>query len=131
MGNALGYQKDIEVLRVGQVKPEQLTGLELLIVGSPTQGGRPTQAVQDFLNQVSEPAVKDTNVAAFDTRLTTKWVEIFGYAAGRIAERLKLNGGILIAPPEGFFVKGKGGPLKKGELERAAGWAKVIIERKR
>ncbi|GAB6275037.1 MAG: flavodoxin family protein [Peptococcaceae bacterium] len=131
MGNALGYQKDIEVLRVSHVKPEQLAGLELLIVGSPTQGGRPTQAVQDFLNQVSKPVVKDTNVAAFDTRLTTKWVEIFGYAAGRIAESLKRNGGMLIAPPEGFFVKGRKGPLQKGELERAASWAKVIIERKR
>lgn len=81
-----------------------------------------------FQNQVSEPAVKDTNVAAFDTRLTTKWVGIFGYAAGRIAESLKRNGGMLIVPPEGFFVKGRKGPLQKGELERAAGWAKAIVE---
>lgn len=79
MGNALGSQKDIEVLRVSQVKPEQLTGLELLIVGSPTQGGRPTRAIQDFLEKVPESAVKGTNVAAFDTRLPARWVGIFGY----------------------------------------------------
>jgi len=30
MGNALGSQKDIEVIRVSQVKPEQLSDLELL-----------------------------------------------------------------------------------------------------
>ena len=131
IGNALGSQKDIEVLRVSHVKPEQLTGLELLIVGSPTQGGRPTQAIQDFLNKVSEPAVKGTNVAAFDTRLSTRWVEIFGYAAERIAESLKRNGGMLIASPEGFFVKGRKGPLKKGELERAASWAKAIVKNKK
>jgi len=85
------------------VKTEQLTGLELLIVGAPTQGGRPTQAIQDFLEKVPESAVKGTNAAAFDTRLSTKWVGIFGYAAGKIAESLKRNGGMLIALPEGFF----------------------------
>jgi len=65
-------------------------------------------------------------VAAFDTRLTTRLVGIFGYAAARIANSLKRNGGTLIASPEGFFVKGKEGPLKEGELERAARWAKEI-----
>ena len=36
MNNAFGSQKDIEILRVSHVKPEQLTELKLLIVGSPT-----------------------------------------------------------------------------------------------
>ena len=127
IGNALGSHEHVEVLRVGNVKPEQLTGLKLLIVGSPTQGGRPTPAIQDFLNKVSEAAIRGINVAAFDTRLSTRLVGIFGYAAGRIADSLKRKGGTLIAPPEGFFVKGKGGPLKEGELERAADWAKQLI----
>ncbi|MBM3187450.1 MAG: flavodoxin family protein [Chloroflexi bacterium] len=127
IGNALGSQEDVEVLRVGKVKPEQLTGLTLLIVGSPTQGGRPTPAIQDFLNKVSEAAIRSINVAAFDTRLSTRLVGIFGYAAGRIADSLKRKGGTLIASPEGFFVEDKEGPLKEGELERAADWAKQII----
>jgi flavodoxin I len=128
IGNALGSQEDVKILRVSNVKPEQLTGLKLLIVGSPTQGGRPTPAIQDFLNKIPEPAIRGINVAAFDTRFSTRWVGIFGYAAGRIADSLKRNGGTLIASPEGFFVKGKEGPLKEGELERAAGWAKAIIK---
>jgi flavodoxin len=126
IGNALGSQKDIEIFRISNVKPEQLTGLRLLIVGSPTQGGRPTPAIQNFLNNVPEPAIRGINVAAFDTRLSTRWVRIFGYAAGRIADSLKRKGGTLIASPEGFFVKGKEGPLKEGELERAVDWAKQI-----
>lgn len=40
-------------------------------------------------------------------------------------------GGTLIASPEGFFVKGKEGPLKEGELKRAASWAKVIVKSKK
>lgn len=119
------------MLRVSNVKLEQLTGLKLLIVGSPTQGGRPTPPIQDFLNNVPEPAIKGINVAAFDTRFSTRLVGIFGYAAGRIADSLKRNGGTLIASPKGFFVKGKEGPLKEGELERAASWAKVIVKSKK
>ena len=128
IGNALGSQEDVEILRVSDVKPEQLTGLKLLIVGSPTHGGRPTPAIKDFLNKVSKPAIRGINVAAFDTRFSTILVRIFGYAAGRIAGSLKRNGGTLIASPEGFFVKGKEGPLKEGELERAASWAKAIVK---
>ncbi len=131
IGNALGSQEDVEILRVSNVKPEQLMGLELLIVGSPTHGGRPTSAIQDFLNKVSEPAIRGINVAAFDTRFSTRLVRIFGYAAGRIADSLKRNGGTLIVSPEGFFVKGKEGPLKEGEIERAASWAKVIVKSKK
>src|SRR5574341_668167 len=91
---------EVKVLRVNEANPSKLKTIDLLIVGSPTQGGRPTPAIQDFLDKVSEPAIKGINVAAFDTRLSTKWVGIFGYAAGRIADSLKRNGGILIASPE-------------------------------
>ncbi len=56
---------------------------------------------------------------------------LFGYAAGRIADSLKAKGGNLAPPPEGFIVKGNEGPLKEGELERAAGWAKGILQSKK
>jgi len=116
---------EVKVLRVGEVHSSELKTFDLLIVSSPTQGGRPTLVIQEFLKTL-EPVVKGINVAAFDTRLSTRLVGIFGYAAVRIADSLKRNGGILIAPPEGFFVRGKEGPLKEGELERAARWAKEI-----
>ena len=117
---------DVKVLRAGTVNPSELESIDLLIVGSPTQGGRPTPAIQDFLNKVPKHSIKGITIAAFDTRFSTRWVGIFGYAAGRIANSLKRNGGTLIASPEAFFVKGKEGPLKEGELERAASWAKEI-----
>lgn len=121
---------EVKTLHVGKVNPNELESLDLLIVGSPTQGGRPTPAIQEFLKQVPESAIKDISIAAFDTRFSTRLVGIFGYAAGRIANNLETRGGTLIAPPEGFFVKGKKGPLKEGELERAASWTKKIVESK-
>jgi len=122
---------EIKVLRIGEVNPSELEPVDLLIVGSPTYGGRPTPATLDFLNNILESAVKGMSVAAFDTRLSAKWVKIFGYASGKIAGSLKAKGGTLILSPEGFFVKGAKGPLKEGELERAASWAKEIASSKK
>ncbi len=116
-----------EAVRSDKVNPLELKTLDLLIVGSPTQGGRPTPAIQQFLAKVSDADVKGLGVASFDTRLSTRWVGIFGYAAGKIAENLKAKGASLIVPGEPFFVKGKEGPLKDGELERAASWAKTVL----
>jgi hypothetical protein len=54
-------------------------------------------------------------------------VNIFGYVAKPIADRLVKKGGQLIAFPEGFFVQGTEGPLKEGELKRVSDWAKQIL----
>ncbi|MFW9905235.1 MAG: flavodoxin family protein [Candidatus Thorarchaeota archaeon] len=130
IGNALSSQMDVEVIRINDMNTIKLTGLKLLIIGSPTHGGSATEAVQDFLKHLSESTIQDINVAAFDTRLTTRLVKIFGYASGKIANSLKKKGGILIASPEPFFVQGRKGPLKEGELERAARWANDLVKQK-
>lgn len=122
---------NVKVLRIGKVNPSELESIDFLIVGSPTYGGRPTPATLDFLNNIPESAVKGMSVAAFDTRVSAKWVKIFGYASGKISGSLKAKGGTLIMSPEGFFVKGAKGPLIEGELERAAGWAKEIVQGKK
>ena len=126
IGDAFGA--DARVVRASEGNPAELSALGILIVGCPTQGGRPTQAIQDFLGRIPETALKGVKVAAFDTRLTTKWVGLFGYAAGKIAEIVAAKGGTLIGLPEAFFVKGKKGPLKEGELERADSWAKALAK---
>ena len=116
---------EVKVLRTSGANLSELECLDLLIVGAPTHAGRASPAAKDFLNTISD--ITGVNVTAFDTRLTTRWVRIFGYAAGRIGKDLEKKGGKLIAPPEGFFVKGKEGPLKEGEIERATSWAKKIV----
>jgi flavodoxin len=129
---------DVEILRVSNVKPEQLTGLKLLIVGSPTRQFRPTAAINNFLKRIPKNGLKGVKIAAFDTRFTMSVIEesrvlpffvrLFGYAAKPVSDRLKKKGGELIIPPEGFYVKDSEGPLKDGELERAAAWARLAIK---
>jgi flavodoxin I len=121
IGEAIGAQ----VLRAGEVSPADLTGFDLLIVGSPTHGGHPTPEIDALLK--ASPALEGISVAAFDTRVASKvGALLFGYAAPRIAKSLEKTGGKPVASPEGFFVLGTKGPLKDGEIERAAAWARGI-----
>jgi flavodoxin len=122
-----GIGGDVKVLRAGDVSPLELEGIDLLIAGAPTQGGRPTPAMRQFLDKATRDAVNGKNFAAFDTRISPKWVGIFGYAAGRIAKNLTKNGGNLVVDPEGFFVEGTEGPLKDGEDDRAAAWGTELV----
>ena len=146
-GNTASLAQDIadtlgdeaKVLRAGDVNSTDLESIEVLIVGSPTQGGRPTQAIKSFLSEIPATSLQGVGVTAFDTRISAKdhgvgmriLVGIFGYAAPRIAASLQAKGGSLVADPEGFTVDDKEGPLKQGEVERAASRSKRILLRRR
>ena len=91
IGNAL--TGEVKVLKVGERPITELKTVTLLIVGSPTHGGSPTPAIQNFLKNISDPALGGIKVAAFDTRMSGRLVGVFGYAADRIAESLKKKGG--------------------------------------
>ena len=118
---------DVKILHARDAKPSDLEGIDILIIGAPTQAGRPTTPTQNLLKELSDSDVKDKKIATYDTRISSKWVGIFGYAAGRIAKALKKKGGNLVKDPEPFYVAGTEGPLKEGEVERAAAWAREVI----
>jgi flavodoxin len=137
IAESLGSQTTVEILQAKEVIPEQLSRLDLCVVGSPTRGFRPTETVTGVLKQIRSNSLHGVKVAAFDTRFKADEldsaglrfiVKTGGYAARRIADRLKRAGGNLIAPPEGFYVEDVEGPLKDGELERAAEWAFSLLD---
>lgn len=137
IGNSLSSKGNVETLRVSGVNPEQLIGLELIVVGSPTRVFKPIKSILNFIDKIPLNGLKGVKVAAFDTRISTPdvnsrflniLVKMFGYAAKPIAYKLEKKGGSLIISPEGFFVKDSEGPLKDGELERAVDWAKIIMK---
>ena len=119
---------EVKVLHAGEANPAEPKSYDLLFVGAPTHGGRPSPPTKEFLDKIQAGGLEGVKVAAFDTRIAKRWVGIFGFAAGRIAKSLKEKGGTLIGSPEGFFVEATEGPLKEGEQERAAAWAKKIAE---
>lgn len=120
---------EVKLARVGEVDVSELKALDLLIVGAPTHASRPSPATREFLDKVQARALDGVKVAGFDTRLTSWWARIFGFAARGIANGLKKKGGTLVLSPQAFYVEGSEGPLSEGELERAAAWAKEIVQR--
>ena len=113
-----------QAVRVDPAHPLELQGVNLLILGCPTQGFRPTPAMLSFLEKVSYQALSGLAVACFDTRFRGRmWKHS---AAQHMAGQLHTMGVEPIVAPESFFVKftreGKG-PLLAGEVERAASWA--------
>ena len=126
IARAIGKSLGAKVLRAAEADPAQMAGVDLLVVGSPTYGGRPVPGVQGFLGKIPGARLQGVRVAAFDTRITAKFAKIFGYASGRILDVLVRNGGTRAKDPEGFFVKGSSGPLADGEEQRAAAWAKGL-----
>jgi flavodoxin I len=88
-----------------------------------------TAAMQAFLDSLTPDDLKNKRFAAFDTRAKSFIVKLLGYAAPRIESAVRAKYGNVIAPPNGFFVKGTQGPLADGEVERAAAWGKRLATR--
>ncbi|MFC1900524.1 flavodoxin family protein [Chloroflexota bacterium] len=136
VGGAFVQTDEVRVLRAAEVNIPDLESVDLLVVGSPTQAGRPVQAIKEFLSRIPANGLKNVGVTSFDTRFSKQdkgfWIRlvlnIFGYAAGRIASKLQSKGGNIVIAPEGFIVDDTEGPLKNGELERAPEWGKQIRE---
>jgi len=133
IAGALVEYGEVVLKQVSQASMNDLSAMDLLVVGSPTQKFRPTAGINGFLNSIPKIKLAGIKVAAFDTRLTQKnidetpvlpfFVKIFGYAGEVIAKALEKKGGRLVVPAEGFYVRDTEGPLVDGEEERAAAWA--------
>lgn len=133
---AIETTRPVRLLAAGESQALDLTGIDLLVVGSPTRGFRPTPAIAEFIEGLPAVAKGTVRAAAFDTRLDPeeihpaplRWVVTAGgYAAHRINATLTAKGFAMVEPDAGFLVGGTEGPLKPGELERAAQWARALV----
>lgn len=136
---AKGFQNETNVvllLNITEAEWNIIFDSEVVIVGSPTRGFRPSPFTTKFLKGIPSKGLENVKVAAFDTRMSLPDIEskalrfivrTGGYAAKTIAGNLQKKGGDLIVASEGFIVKGDKGPLLSGELERAEKWGKQII----
>ncbi len=118
----------VRTVRVDPTQAVDFQGMDLLILGCPTQGWKPTPAMQTFLGNVSPKSLKGLAVACFDTRFNKpRWMT--GSAARVMDKKLRAMGVLPALAPESFFVAGTEGPLANGELERAAKWARMLREK--
>ena len=127
---AAGIGKNAKPIKVDDLETIRKETMDLLIIGSPVIGGKPTKLIQEYIKGIPQTLNKKVRVAAFDTRMTTKFAQKLGFAAVRIADELQNQGNILISEPMGFVVIGQKGPLAEGELERASKWGKDLTKKK-
>lgn len=133
----IGKSISAKIIQISDINISDINKIDLLVVGSPTQGGMATPALQKFLDSIPAKTLTNVKIAVFDTRFLEKdlnfalklLVKTIGYAAPKMAKTIADKGGKLIVPPEGFIVKGKEGPMAEGEIEKAqkwiAGYAKI------
>lgn len=121
-----GNNNTARLVQVNSVSHEDLVGQDMLVVGSPTQRWNTTEAMTKFLEGLPPNSLNHVRAAAFDTRMRAR---LGGSAAIKIERLLKQNGSKIISPSGAFYVLEKTGPLAKGELERAALWARELIKK--
>lgn len=141
---AEGIGPDAKAMSTGEATPEVIADVDLIVAGSPVfafkmstepmresirKNPGPAPAPPDF----SHPAMATwleslpggtAAAAAFDTEARGP----FGKAAPTIARSLEAAGYRLIGKPTGFYVTGKYGPLREGELDRARAWGRELAE---
>ena len=137
VADAVASAGEVAFAKVDQVKPGDLEHLDLLFVGSPTRGFAPSDGTRAFLKQFKPGSLANVRAAVFDTRIPLEDMKpaflrfmqkLAGYADVKMAASLKSAGALVILPSQGFLVAGMEGPLKEGELERAAAWAKRVVD---
>lgn len=134
VAHAIGGVLGSQVIPIEEAHEFQLDNVDLLIVGCPTQGGKPTVALEHFLEGLPATKLASLPVAVFDTRFAINehglglklLMKTIGFAAPRLGKILTDKGAALISAPQGFIVKEKSGPLKSGELARARSWAQKL-----
>lgn len=119
------FDQSAKAVSINYFKEADLNGVELLVVGSPIIAWRPTERTIDFLTKLGTGRLQGIKAAAFDTRIKSI---ISGNAAKKIARMLKNAGAQIVSEPLGFYVNGKEGPLFEGEIQKATGWAKTLID---
>lgn len=114
---------DIKITSVKQIDKSQIKNFDLLLLGSPINGWRPTESFLAFLKDIEQMNLKGIKFATFDTRIKSFF---HGDAKDKMAKALESTGAEMITEPKAFYVAGTEGPLFDGELKNASDWAKKI-----
>ncbi len=120
----------VRLLAVADANGINLTGVDLLVVGGPTQGHSARPVLLQWVKELSPEMLHGMAVATFDTRV--HWPMLLsGSAANTLAKSMRQYGAQFVVSPESFFVTGRKGPLAPGELEHASEWAGTLAMRHR
>ncbi|MEA5078291.1 MAG: flavodoxin domain-containing protein [Anaerolineaceae bacterium] len=136
VAGVLAKKCEVRVVRADAFQTDQLSGVDLLVLGSPTRAFSPSEATKAFLKTLKRGSLNGVKAAAFDTRVDVQKIDnkflkfmakTFGYAYPSMQNSLKKLGAEITAEGKGFYVLESEGPLQDGELEKAAVWAETLL----
>ena len=117
----------VQLISSDQLTTSDMEAADLVVMGTPTHNMNLPKAVKPVFETLPKGILKGRTVAAFDTSYKMSWWLSHFTAAKRLAQKLRRLGGKRIVPPETFHVVDREGPLYDGEIERARGWARSLI----
>ncbi len=135
MAQTISNEHDVYLCHFDELNLDRLEQVELIVVGSPTRAFRHTKKISELIYNII-PVKKIPNVAVFDTRIALEDIDNkmlafmakkFGYANDSMAKLISKRGLNLISRPGEFQVADSQGPLKDGEIERAAQWINTVM----
>jgi flavodoxin len=126
MADAVSALHEVEVVGTHEAESLSGTGIDLLVVGAPTQFKGHRLLVRRFLKHLEAHGFTGCAAAAFDTRAHGDRGRT-GSAAESIARLLSEAGCNILVPAESFTVAGVRGPLEEGETERARTWIAGLV----
>lgn len=136
VAGVLAKKAEVRVVRADAFQPEQLNGVDLFVLGSPTRAFSPSDATKALLKTLKLGSLAGVKAAAFDTRVDVQKVNnkflrfmarTFGYAYPSMQNSLKKLGANIASEGNGFYVLESEGPLQDGELDKAAAWAETLL----
>ena len=111
---------------VKQFDGMDIDNIDLLIIGCPINGWRPTEATLSAIQLLNDKLKDGLKYTTFDTRMK---IFIHGDAKEQLSRILMNAGGKLVFEPQAFYVSGKKGPLYGGEIEKVDSWTKLILSK--
>jgi hypothetical protein len=125
IGREIESSGPVRLLTIHQFRASDLEGVDLFLVGGPTQAHTMTQAMKEFLGGL-ESRPQGILAAGFDTRIDLPKL-LTGAAAGPITRGLKAAGFKVLIDGESFLVAGKHPSLVASEEGHAKEWAAQLM----
>jgi flavodoxin len=107
---------DVTSVRADEVKLDELSGYDLLVVGGPVHAWNVSKPIKAFLERLeSVEGLSGKKAFALDTKMGRSMLA--GNAGGKIEGKLKSLGLTIIKAHASAIVKGREGPLEEGAEE--------------
>jgi menaquinone-dependent protoporphyrinogen IX oxidase len=126
---------NVTLVHVDSLTPEHIATAELIFLGSPSRGYNATKKLRQAIEALPKNALKEKSAAVFETRLKVAkhmprilryLLQNTGWGDAKLDTVVLRKGAKLISPLGLFYVSTQEGPLKEGETDKAALWAKQI-----